>query len=413
MNAQVLILGGGASGLLAGVALARNGHRALLLEKGPRVGKKLAATGNGRCNLTNLSACAADYSCAERFVAPALAAYPPADVIRCFETMGVVCAPDEAGRVYPMSNQASSVLDALRASFSEAGGVEQTEFHVARIARRDGLWQVRAEDGQTASAPFLLCAMGGQAAPNLGGCADGVRLLHGVGHRTRPCYPALAPLKCDHPRLKGLKGIRAAGSVTLVIDGKPVATEKGEILFQDYGLSGIAVMQLSGAAAQALAHHQAVELRLNLCGLDESQALSHLEQRRELLAARPLENFLTGWLPKRLGQTLVKLCGCDDLMALTGGLTDNQLQRLRQLITGWTLPVTATTGFQQAQVTRGGLDRADFDPQTMASHLHEGLYAAGEVLDVDGPCGGYNLQWAWASALLAARSISGQLARKD
>lgn len=412
MNTHVLLLGGGASGLLAGVALARNGHRVLLLEKGPRVGKKLAATGNGRCNLTNLHACADDYGCAAQFVSPALTSFPPADVMRAFETMGVVCVPDEAGRVYPMSNQASSVLDALRASFAEAGGIEQTEFRIDQIVRKNGRWQVRSEDGQIATAPFALCAMGGQAAPNLGGCSDGLNLLHGLGHRTRPCFPALTPLKSDHPRLKALKGIRAAGSVELLVDGKSIAAEAGEILFQDYGLSGIAVMQLSGAAAQALAHHQKVELRLNLCGLTEARALAQLAQRREALCLRPLENFLTGWLPKRLGQTLVKLCGCEELSVPSGGLSDARLRELARRMTGWTLPITAAVGFQQAQITRGGLDRADFDPQTMASRLHEGLYAAGEVLDVDGPCGGYNLQWAWASALLAARSISGQLARK-
>ena len=412
MDAQVLILGGGAAGLMAGVALARNGHRVLLLEKGARVGKKLAATGNGRCNLTNLHACPGDYGSAEAFVAPALTAYPPAQVMRFFQSMGVVFAPDEEGRVYPMSNQASSVLDALRASFAEAGGVEQTEFRIDRIARKNGFWLAHSEDGQTLSAPYMLCAMGGQAAPNLGGCADGLHLMHGVGHRTRPCFPALTPLKCEHPRLRALKGIRAVGSVSLVIDGKTAATESGEILFQDYGLSGIAVMQLSGAAAQALAHHQPVELRLNLCGLTQPQALMRLTERRALLAPRPLENFLTGWLPKRLGQTLIRLCGADDLMAASDSLTEAQLQVLSSLMTGWTLPVTAPLGFQQAQVTRGGLDRADFDPETLASRLQAGLYAAGEVLDVDGPCGGYNLQWAWASALLAARSISGQLAAR-
>lgn len=410
MDAQVLILGGGAAGLMAGVALARNGHRVILLEKGPRVGKKLAATGNGRCNLTNLHASASDYGQAESFVAPALSAFSPADVMRIFRTMGVEFTSDAEGRVYPMSNQASSVLDALRASFSEAGGEERTEFRARRIARENGFWQVQSEDGQLLSAPCLLCAMGGQAAPNLGGCADGLHLLHETGHRTRPCFPALAPLRCEHPKLRALKGIRAAGTAELLIDGKPVAAEQGELLFQDYGLSGIAVMQLSGAAAQALAHHQTVELRLNLCGLTPEKALIRLMERRGMLAARPLENFLTGYLPKRLGQTLVRLSGCDDLMAPSSTLTDAQLERLSRLMTGWTLPVTASAGYQQAQVTRGGLDRADFDPKTLASRLHAGLYAAGEILDVDGPCGGYNLQWAWASALLAARSISSRLA---
>ena len=292
MNKQVLILGGGAAGLLAGAYLARNGLSAAILEKSPRVGKKLAATGNGRCNLTNLHASPADFGASAAFVRPALEAFQPQSVMALFEEMGVVCVPDEEGRVYPMSNQASSVLDVLRAEFAEHGGEEITDFSIDRLSRKGDLWHVHAADGRTMTAPHIIVALGGQAAPNLGGTPDGLHLLRDLGYRTKPCFPALTPLKCDHPRLKSLKGIRAAGSVALVIDEKIVASETGEILFQDYGLSGIAVMQLSGAAAQALSRQKRVSLRLNLCGLSKRKAFALLCQRRERLSARPLENFL-------------------------------------------------------------------------------------------------------------------------
>jgi len=405
MNKQVLILGGGAAGLLAGAYLARSGLSASILEKAPRVGKKLAATGNGRCNLTNLHAAPADYGVSAAFVRPALEAFPPAAVTALFEEMGVVCVPDEEGRVYPMSNQASSVLDVLRAEFAEHGGEEIVDFCVSGLSRRGDLWHVRSADGRTMAAPRILVALGGQAAPNLGGTPDGIHLLRDLGYRAKPCFPALTPLKCDHPRLKSLKGIRAAGSVALCIDEKIVASETGEILFQDYGLSGIAVMQLSGTAAQALSKQKRVALRLNLCGLSKRRALAQLAARREALSARPLENFLTGWMNKRLGQTLLKIAGCNDLLAPSGTLSDAQLDRLAETMTGWMIPVTASAGYAQAQVTRGGIDTAEFFPETMLSRRHPGLYIAGELLDVDGPCGGYNLQWAWASALAACRDM--------
>lgn len=405
MNQQVLILGGGAAGLLAGAHLAKHGLRVAILEKSTRVGKKLAATGNGRCNLTNLHATSADFGASASFTRPAMEAFPPETIMSIFEEMGIVCVPDDEGRVYPMSNQASSVLDVLRAEFAEHGGEEIVEFCIDRLSRKGDLWHVHSADGRTLTAPLVLVAMGGQAAPNLGGTPDGIHLLRDLGYHTRACFPALTPLKCDHPRLKSLKGIRAAGSVALCIDDKIVASETGEILFQDYGLSGIAVMQLSGTAAQALSKQKRVSLRLNLCGLSKRRALVQLTERREKLAARPLENFLTGWMNKRLGQVLLKIAGCNDLLYLSGGITDAQLDCLAEIMTGWTIPVTASPGYAQAQVTRGGIDTADFEPHTMQSRRHPGLYAAGELLDVDGPCGGYNLQWAWASTLLSCQHI--------
>lgn len=405
MKYDILILGGGAAGLLAGAYLAKHGVRTAILEKSPRVGKKLAATGNGRCNLTNLHATPADFGASAAFTRPAMEAFPPETVMSIFGEMGVVCVPDEEGRVYPMSNQASSVLDVLRAEFAERGGEEIVEFCVDRLSRKGDLWHVHSADGRTLTAPRVLLAMGGQAAPNLGGAPDGIHLLRDLGYRIKPCFPALTPLKCDHPRLKSLKGIRAAGSVALCIDDKIVASETGEILFQDYGLSGIAVMQLSGTAAQALSRQKRVSLRLNLCGLSKRRALTQLTERREILTARPQENFLTGWMNKRLGQVLLKIAGCDDLQAPSGDIADAQLDRLAEIMTGWTIPVTASPGYAQAQVTRGGADTAEFDPATLQSRRHPGLYIAGELLDVDGPCGGFNLQWAWASALLACQHV--------
>ena len=401
----VIAIGGGAAGLAAAIAAAECGDQVTILERMDRVGKKILATGNGRCNLTNIHASPADYGASAAFVRPVLEAFPPASVMSIFEEMGVVCVPDEEGRVYPMSNQASSVLDVLRAELAEHGGEEIVDFSISKIVRRGDFWHVHAADGRTMAAPRILVAMGGQAAPNLGGTPDGIHLLRDLGYRTKPCFPALTALKCDHPRLKSLKGIRSAGSVALVVDEKIVASETGEILFQDYGLSGIAVMQLSGAAAQALSKQKRVSLRLNLCGLSQRKALAQLRERRDRLSARPLENFLTGWLNKRLGQTLLKIAGCEDLLAPSGTLSDALLDRLAGIMTGWTIPVTASAGYAQAQVTRGGIYTAEFSPDTMLSRRHPGLYIAGELLDVDGPCGGYNLQWAWASALAACRDM--------
>ena len=404
---DAMIIGGGASGLIAAVALARRGRRVLLLEQQDRVGRKLLSTGNGRCNLTNLNAGTGDYHGARQAVQAALRAWPPRKVMAFFDALGIPCVADEAGRVYPMSRQAASVLDALRLGCGEAGAETRTGFRVTALRRIEGGFEARSQAGDRACARCALVCTGGLAAPKLGACGDGYRLLEGLGHTVTPRFPAIAALVTPPSWVRGLKGIRAEGEIALRCGDAVLRRERGELLFAESGVSGIAAMQLARAANEALRAGKPCAVSLNL--LPDADAKALLRRRAGALPKRGLEDFLNGIVPKRLGQTLVKAAGLP-LDAAAGSLNPGQLDALAGRLTGWTLPVTGTQGFDQAQVTAGGASLKDFDTRRMASLRTPGLFAAGEVLDVDGDCGGFNLQWAWSSALLAAEGIDAVLA---
>ena len=408
---DALVIGGGASGLMAAWALAHGGARVALLEKQPRVGHKLLATGNGRCNFTNLSADPGSYHGSAPLVRAALAAWPPERIVAVFRGLGVYARVDAEKRAYPVSNQAAAVLDALRLGLNEAGGETLCDFSVRELDFRKGLFTARAADGRAAQGRFALVCTGGLAAPKLGACGDGYKLLEAFGHAVTPRRPALTPLKAPPEAVRALKGLRAQGLLTLYVDGSVVREENGEVLFADYGVSGIAAMQLSRLAGAALAQKRHAKLGIDFLP-DEADAPALLDALCRALPERPAEDLLTGLVPKRIGQTLLKSAGIAPLNRPAKSLTAAERRAVAAQLTDWRLPVTGVQGFEQAQVTAGGADGRDFNPQTLESRRVPGLFAAGEVLDVDGDCGGFNLQWAWASALTCAEAILARLGGK-
>lgn len=397
-RADVLVLGGGAAGLAAGIAAARAGARVCLVEKLPRVGKRLLATGNGRCNLTNTGARAADYFGDGAFAAGALARFSPEVVRAFFREIGLESREEYGGRVFPRSNQAAAVVDALRLAFAEAGGETVADFAAIALEPQRGGFCARAADGRTVWGKSAVCALGGMAAPALGGSDSGLKLMRALGHRLVPCAPALVQIKTPPEAVRALKGIRVEGQARAYVEGREAARAAGEILFADYGVSGPAVMQVSRPLSYALAEKRRAEIAV--CALPE-EGPGFLRARRERLASRPLEDFLTGFVPKRLGQVLLKNAGIAPLSRPAGSLAAGELSALEALLFEWRLPALGTAGYANAQVMAGGLDTRDFDPRTLQSRKAPGLFAAGEILNVDGGCGGYNLQWAWASGLLA------------
>lgn len=393
------IIGGGAAGLMAACLLVRRSAQVVLLEKQPRVGRKLLSTGNGRCNLTNLNASPRDYHGDARYVRAALAALPPAAAIDLFESLGVLCAPDAEGRVYPVSNQAAGVLDGLRLYLAEHGCDVQTECAAARVDRRKDGFSIECADGRRVRADYVLIACGGLAAPKLGACADGYRLLEGFGHTITPRHPAIAALKTDPAAVRALKGIRMHGEISLHGKNGAIRTEAGEILFGDGTISGIAAMQL----ARDVNLRAKEELRAHLNFLPNTKPDLILE-RAALLPDRLMDDFLTGIVPKRLGQAIVKAAGVQ-LSAEAGSMRRSEAMAVQARLTDFTLPVTGTLGYDQAQVTSGGARITEFSEGALESMRCPNLFAAGEVLDVDGDCGGFNLQWAWASAKLVTDEI--------
>lgn len=411
------VIGGGAAGLAAAVFLARGAKKAgrplsiVLLEKGGRVGRKLLATGNGTCNLSNMGASPARYHGADpAFVRPALEAFPPAAALRFFSSLGVECRVRPDGRAYPLPAQASAVLDNLRLECGALGVEERCGAAVRDIRPEKGGFVLTLPDGQL-RARRVLAAAGGAASPSLGGSADGYGLLTALGHRLAPVFPSIVQVKTDTAFVRALKGIRIDGRVAFLWEGKRLAEEEGEILFTEYGLSGPAVMQISRAVSawEQAGRRGRMEAALDLLPMMKEDALPGLLRKRRSLAGRALEEYLTGLVNKRLGQTVLRAAVLTPLSRRADSLTEGELRRLAVFLKDWRIPVLGTQGLGGAQVTAGGIAVQDFDPHTLESRKVKGLYAAGELLDVDGDCGGFNLQWAWSSAALAAKSLLASL----
>ena len=394
---EILIIGGGASGMAAAIRAAEDPeHRVTLLERQARVGRKLLSTGNGRCNLTNLAAAPAHYHGEDSsFCAPALKAYPPERVLNFFAGLGLKTVTEYGGRVYPMSDHAASVLDVLRLGLERPNITVRTGTPAEALRCRAGGFRVLA-GGETLSADAVIVACGGCAGSKLGGVTDGYQLLCSVGHSRTALYPALTQLRTATDYPKALKGIRAEGTLRL-LDGETVLGEtRGDVLFTETGLSGTAVFELS----RLVSGREKLTASLDFFGESGETLYAALLERRARWPENPANSILTGTVQSRLGQMLCKYAGISGGDSIAA-LTDAQLRTLARAMADFRLPVTGVSGFETAQVTAGGVKTSEFDPLTLQSRLVPGLYACGEVVDIDGDCGGYNLQWAWASGLLA------------
>lgn len=396
----IAIIGGGASGMAAALAASEQpGAQVVLLERQARLGRKLQATGNGRCNLTNLLAFQGGYhSDQEGFWAHALALHPPEETRSWFSSLGLYTVAEPSGRVYPYSDQANSVLDVLRFALERPNITLKLGAEVEKIRKTDAGF--RLELGQeTLECHRLIVACGGLAGTRLGGSMSGYKLLRSLGHHCTRLRPALVQLKTDWPAVGGLKGVRANCLAEILLDGTPVRQGRGELQWTEYGLSGPVIFQLSRDVCQQRGDWQ--------CRLDFLPDLSRQtlleELRRRRATGLPASELFTGILHNRLGRVLTQAAGISQQTPIRS-LGDDALCLAAEAAKDFRVHLTEPMGMDSAQVTAGGILTSEFDHQTMESRLVPGLYACGEVLDVDGDCGGYNLQWAWSSGRLAGRS---------
>ncbi|NTW28921.1 MAG: aminoacetone oxidase family FAD-binding enzyme [Coriobacteriia bacterium] len=386
---RVVIVGGGAAGLAAALAAARAGVAVTLLEGGARVGRKILASGNGRCNLTNVSAAPVAYNHPD-FVGPILAMLPCEGVRSFFGGMGLLTYADEEGRVYPTTNSANSVLDVMRLECARLGVEERCGFEVASVSATDDPagFEVSGRDGETVHADAVVVATGG-------GCDS---LLAGVGHELVTCAPVLGPIKTDAEPIRGLSGIRVRCAASLLSGaGEPLAAERGELLFREYGVSGIMIFDLSRYLEKGCV--LSIDLFPDVAS-DEFQTL--IAERCCVLPWRTAETFFDGMLHSPVARAVLRAARIDPRIPVV----ELPQARLAELLKDFRLAVIGTGDAKQAQVTRGGASVAQFDPATMESRLVSGLFAAGEVLDIDGSCGGFNLHWAWASGIAAGEGAA-------
>ena len=397
---NVCVIGGGAAGMLAALTAAENGHRVLLLERQSRVGRKLLATGNGRCNLSNYHVSPAHYHGGAGFCDFALSQFDVGETLQYFASLGLLTVSEASGRIYPMSNMAGSVLDVLRYALERPEIDLQTGQTVTAVRKMPEGFSVKTET-DTFSARCLILAAGGAAGSKVGGGMDGYRLAKSLGHHRTALYPSLVQLKTDPTYPRALKGVKAQCGISICRGSQVLARNSGEVLFTEYGVSGPAIFDLSRSVS---AGGSDLTCLLNFFpDWEEAEVLHWLSQRQTAMAAHEASTLLTGSCHTRLGQMICKSAGFTNQRA--AGLTRDDLRRIARQATHFALPFTGTCGVDQAQVTAGGLDTSEFDPRTLQSRLVPGLYACGELLDIDGDCGGYNLQWAWSSGRLAGKLL--------
>ncbi len=413
---RVAVIGGGASGCMAAITAAQAGADVHIFEKNEKPGKKLYATGNGRCNLTNLHM---DDSCyhtrtadknGSSLIHSAIERYSPADQIRFFADLGVPVY-DRDGYVYPRTNQAQTVVRALEKRIAALGIRVHTGCPVRKIRRSqqgtkadDAVFYVECNDREARAFDTVLLCTGGMAGPQYGTTGDGYRLAASFSHKISTPLPALTALECKGQFLKRAAGVRCRAAVTLYTgnDKKQIreGREEGEVQMTDYGISGIPVMQISGMAARLLESKQRVFVQIDfLPEFSDSAFSDEIERRMREDRSQMLGDLFLGLVHKKILDLLLAEKGLQAEMKARR-IDDAGIRQILQSMREYTLEVIQVKSFKQAQVTSGGILLEDTDAD-FQSRLQPGLFFAGEVLDVDGRCGGYNLQWAFATGYIA------------
>ncbi len=396
------IIGGGASGMAAALAATEQGSKVILLERQARLGRKLQATGNGRCNLSNIHAAQGGYHGDEPdFASFALNRYPPEETLRWFSDLGLLTVTEGSGRVYPYSDQANSVLDILRFALERPEITVKLGFEVEKVKKTPTGFRIESKE-EALECDKLIIACGGLAGTKLGGSMSGYKLLRSLGHKCTKLRPTLVQLKSSWGSLASLKGVRANCHAAIYHNGNLHSESRGELQFTDYGLSGPVLFEISRDACTGAGEW--------LCRLDFLPQLTLEDLEKALLRRRetnlPASELLMGILHNRLGRTLTQAAGLGPNTPIRQ-LGDAEIRQAAQICKSFDVILTEPMGMDSAQVTAGGIVTKEFHAETMESRLVPGLYACGEVLDIDGDCGGYNLQWAWSSGRLAGHHAGG------
>ena len=404
---DVVIIGGGASGLVAAIVAARRGSKVVILERLNRVGKKILVTGNGRCNMTNTvldkgyyhSSSKVDFECVlKRFGYEETKAF--------FYELGIMPLI-EGKKVYPLSEQATSIVDVLRMELERLGVSIIPDTKVVQMKEKKGGWLLTAEDGRCFEAGKVIVATGGMTSTSLGCDGLGYELLKKVGHTLKKPFPILVHLISPTPYCKMMKGTKVKANASIFVENKKKRMEYGEVLFTEDGLSGPAIFQISRVASLAALEKKKVQVKLDLFPtLTEDELVSLLYERIAAHPERTIENLLIGVVHKRVIMPLLKAARISSIHRTIENLEYEEVMNLVYAIKGLTFEIEGTRGYKFAQVTAGGISADEIDFKTMASLKANNLYITGEVMDVDGDCGGFNLQWAWATGYIAGESVS-------
>jgi predicted Rossmann fold flavoprotein len=403
---DIAIIGGGAAGMIAAIAALRRNPlvKAVILERMDRPGKKLLATGNGRCNYTNACVKTSNYHGTDPgFVSRALNSFTSEDAVSFFRELGVFPRVEDDGKIFPYSGTASSVLDALRFELEKLGAVILTGFYTVKIIKAAKGYIISDKSGQDIQAGKVIAAAGGRASPSLGSDGSGYDLLASLGHHRTELSPAITQIKTEGGDVKPLQGIKFFGNASAVYHEKTLSTLYGEVLFTSFGLSGPPIFQLSSKVAENKCDSVSLDL---MPDFSSEQVFDILCERYKMLYHLTMENYFTGLINKRIGNLISRRAGIDKLSLPVLELNNDLLTKMSFLIKDLRFKVAGLNGWDNAQVTAGGILTSEFDSETMESLLNPGLYAVGEILDIFGDCGGFNLQWAWSSGYAAGISAA-------
>lgn len=392
---KIAVIGGGASGITAALEASRRGS-VTIYERSERIGRKILASGNGRCNLTNIYADVSHYHGGNpKFILGALNKFWVEETKKYFEDMGLLIKVEDEGKAYPYSDRASSVLDVMRFELQKRNVEIKTGFDVKSIEKKKNGFFITSYGNETVRADKVIFSAGGKASPSLGSNGSGYEILKKLGHTVTDLRPSLVQIKTETDIVKKLKGIKIQGNVTM---GK--YSQRGEVLFTEYGLSGPPIFFLS-----AYLNGQK-EISLDLFGEYDTEELIRIIRRSAKARADfTLEELLCGIINNRIGQAIMKQNNISPLSRKCVGLSDKEITMLARTMKDWRFKITGTMSWNNAQVTKGGISLKEVNPNTMESKIVKGLYITGEILDIDGDCGGYNLQWAWSSGYVAGSSV--------
>ncbi len=410
---KTAVIGAGASGIMAAVTAAKYGAEVTLFESSQRVGKKILATGNGKCNLGNLNFSMEQYYCEDQEkLHKMFRVFSVWDAMAFFESIGLMIK-NKNGYLYPYSEQASAVLDVLRMELDrmKVEVITETRIVGAIYHSEKGEFELQDAQGKNYSFSRVVIACGSPASLKKGEGMTGYELSAGFGHDIRPVAPGLVQLESDESFTKALAGVRCQAKVRLLVDGEEMASEAGELQFTEYGISGIPVFQFSRIAGYALKEGRDVSVMADFFPDQEDKVFAYMNRLRyETQMDKTLEEYLTGMLHKKINMVMIKQAGLKpDMKAKEAGY--RKIAELMENCRSLNIHISGEHGVENAQVCAGGVNIAQVSTE-LESSMIKGLYFAGEILDVDGKCGGYNLQWAWTSGYIAGRNAAGSSTRE-
>ena len=394
------IIGAGASGMAAALWASQEPDvQVILMERQARVGRKLQATGNGRCNLSNEKFHISHYHGEDpTFTEQVFSQFGVEDTLNWFSSLGLCTVTEQSGKIYPYSDQANSVVDVLRLALDKENITLRLGFEAEKIKYSPNGFAVESKE-EIVTCDRLIVACGGLAGSKLGGTMAGYKLLSKLGHRSTKLRPNLVQIQSRWQALSSLKGVRTNCNVEILHNGDLFAQSRGELQFTEQGLSGPVIFEISRDVCSASGSWIA---RLDFMPQwNEDKLMAHLQNRMQ--TNYPIDELLTGVLHNRLGRVLTQCAGIKG-KAYCNDLSQRELEELCRCVKALEVELTEPMGMENAQVTAGGVLTDDFDPYTLESKKIPGLFVCGELLDVDGDCGGYNLQWAWSSGCVAGRN---------